>query len=112
MTDNRKRLETSLRKLQEYDVDKNLDPGLEDVYTRIVIPFINQVSVNVSALNDLQALASLIIGTRDQAMVDVANACLAVVKGMDAFIGKNRAQVSPASMIAITRYKVAVAQSL
>lgn len=112
MTDNRKRLETSLRKLQEYDVDKNLDPGLEDVYTRIVIPFINQVSVNVSALNDLQALASLIIGTRDQAMVDVANACLAVVKGMDAFIGKNRAQVSPASMIAITRYKAAVAQSL
>lgn len=112
LTDARKRLEGSLRKLQDYDVDKNLDPGLEMHYTSIVIPFINQVSVNVSALNDLQALASLIIGTRDQAMVDVANSCLGVVKGMDSFIGKNRAKVSPASMVAITRYKSAVAQGL
>lgn len=112
LTESRKRLEASLRKLQDYDVDKNLDPGLEDVYTRIVIPFINQVSVNVSALTDLQALASLIIGTRDTAMLDVANACLGVVKGMDSFISKNRAQVSPASMVVITRYKAAIVQSL
>lgn len=112
LTQNRKRLETSLRQLQTFDMDKHLDPGLEAHYTGIVIPFINQVSVNVSALNDLQATASMIIGARDQAMLDVANACLCVVKGMDAFVGKNRASVSPATMVAITRYKAAVVQSL
>jgi hypothetical protein len=112
LADARKRLEGSLRKLQEYDVEKNLDPGLETYYTSIVIPFINQVSVNVSALNDLQAVASMIISTRDTAMLDVANACLGVVKGMDSFVSKNRTQVPPASMIAITRFKAAVAQGL
>lgn len=110
--ESRKRLETSLHQLQSFDVDKKLDPGLESHYTSIVMPFINQVSVNVSALNDLQATASMIISTRDTAMVDVANACLGVVKGMDSFISKNRAELSPAAMIAITRYKAAVAQSI
>jgi hypothetical protein len=112
LTQNRKRLETSLKQLQQYDMDRHLDPGLEVHYTGIVIPFINQVSVNVSALNDLQAVASMIIGTRDAAMLDVANACLGVVKGMDAFIGKNRAELPPALMIAVTRYKAAVTKSL
>jgi hypothetical protein len=112
LTDARKRLEGSLRKLQDYDVDKNLDPGLEMHYTSIVIPFINQVSVNVSALNDLQALASMIITTRDSAMLDIANACLGVVKGMDSFISKNRDKLPPATMLAVTRYKAAVTQSL
>lgn len=112
LSQSRKRLEASLHQLQSYDMDKHLDPGLEAHYTAIVLPFINQVSVNVSALNDLQATASMIITTRDVAMVDVANACLGVVKGMDSFVSKNRAEVSPASMVAITRYKAAITQSL
>lgn len=112
LAESRKRLEMAMRKLNEFDVDKQLNPGLELEYSQLVVPFINQVSVNVSALSELQAVASMLIATRDQTVLDIANGCLGVVKGIDQFVAKNKAAVAPAAMIAITRYKAAVAASL
>lgn len=111
LSDSRKRLDASLRKLEDWDSETYLDPGLETAYTGIVIPFINMVSVNVSALSDLQATVSMVMTTRDSAILDVANAMLGIVKGMDSFVSKNRTLVPPAFMVQITRYKAAVANS-
>lgn len=111
LADSRKRLDASLSKLQNWDDDKFANSGLEAAYTGIVIPFINMVSVNVQALSELQALASMIIATRDQTIVDISNAGLGICRGMDSFIGKERAKIPPVAMIAIGRLKQALAQS-
>ena len=111
LADSRKRLDASLRKLEDWDSESYLDPGLEATYTGIVIPFISMVSVNVAALSDLQATVSMVMTTRDSCILDVANAMLGIVKGMDSFVGKNREKLPPAAMVQITRYKAAVANS-
>lgn len=111
LSDSRKRLDASLRKLQDWDDDKFADGGLEAAYTGIVIPFINMVSVNVQALSELQALASMIISTRDQTIVDLSNSGLGICRGMDSFIGKERAKIPPVAMIAIGRLKQALTNS-
>lgn len=111
LTSSRKLLESSLKKLQEFDVDKHLDPGLEQFYTVLVMPLIAQISVNVSALTELQAAASLFISTRDQAMLDVANSVLGVVKGMDAYISKNRDKLPTNIMVIVGRLKSNIANA-
>jgi len=98
----RKRLDNALTKLQSFDIDR-LDPALEPEYTGIVIPFINMVSVQVQALSDLQGLASLIIATRDQTIVDIANSGLSICRGMEAFISKERSKIPPAMIVEIMR---------
>lgn len=98
----RKRLDSALARLQGFDVE-SLDASLEPQYTGIVIPFINMVSVQVSALSDLQGLASMIISTRDSTILDLANTGLSICRGMEAYVSKERSKIPPAIVIEIVR---------